>query len=167
MQVTVDDSPIFDRLEDAWHGVTSHGRQDAAGVRRVWQQLTHHDSAATPAAAATGKAATAMTLTEIYDRFKADADADVVRAKEYAEQHLPALAAFAQAAASNPLVAAALNIVHLQPDFLNTLASVITEADSKLGAAKQAAADAEAAQQAALAAAAPPEPAPAEEVPAA
>lgn len=98
------------------------------------------------------------TFPEFLARLQADVDADAARVKEYAEVHLPMLAQLAQAMSTNPLVAAALNVVHLQPEFLSTLASVLMEADSKLGAAKQAQADADAAAQAALAAAQPDEP---------
>lgn len=95
------------------------------------------------------------TLPEFVDRLRGDIEADLARAKVYGEEHLPMLANLAEQMSTNPLVAAALGIVHLEPGFLGTLASVITEADNKLGAAKQAQADADAAAAAALAAATP------------
>ena len=94
------------------------------------------------------------TLIDIFDTLKADAETDLARSKRFAEEHLPVIADMVTALASNPLVQVALNVVHLSPDFLTQLASVIQEADTKLGVAKQAQADADAAQAAALAAAA-------------
>jgi hypothetical protein len=153
--------PIFDRLDEAWHGLVQHGRQDADGVRHIWENLTrrnHDNETATPAVSLTGKAS-AMNLSEIYDRFKADVEAEKAKVEEYAQSHLPALAAFAQAAASNPLVAAAMSVVHLPVSYLQDLANLVNDAETKLAAQKQAEADAAAAQQAALDAANPPAPA--------
>jgi hypothetical protein len=109
-------------------------------------------------------------LTEILDRWKADAEAVIAEGKQKLETDLPKLATLVQGAETNPLIAAGLNVLHLSPEFLSQLASVILAADQKLGEAKAAQAAADAAQAAALAAAdpAPAEPGqPAEEVPAA
>jgi hypothetical protein len=53
-------------------------------------------------------------------------------AKNVLETHLPQVATFAEAAAANPLVDAALAVVHLPPSMLTALARVITEADAAL-----------------------------------
>lgn len=63
--------------------------------------------------------------------------------------HLPALAAVAEKASSNPVVDAVMAAAHLSPDWFTALAEVINKADAALGVAVEARAAAEAAAAAA------------------
>lgn len=153
----VNGEPIFEEL-------VRHGRQDVAGVRRVWDQITrHHDPAAIMDAEQPPERPPAMTtVLEHVQSIQQHIEAFVASGKEKLEQDLPELAQFAQAAASNPLVDVALSAIHVDPALLSNLATLLADAEAKAAAAHQAAADAEAAQQAALDAAQPPAEPPAE-----
>lgn len=80
-------------------------------------------------------------------------------AERFAAEHLPVLQDLA-AAASNPVVASVLRAVHIPPEVLAALASVIDQAEAGLAASEAARQAAEAARQAAEAALQPPAPDP-------
>lgn len=73
------------------------------------------------------------------ENIRAHLEAVAADAKNKLEQDLPGLASWAQAASTNPAVAALSTAVHLPeaPSVLATLAVLIGDVDAALGAAKE------------------------------
>lgn len=99
-----------------------------------------------------------MSLQTAYDNLKAKLEGIEATVREHLEQDLPVVADYAAKEAANPALAAIASAVHLGevPEFLATIADLVTKADAAIAASK--AAGAAEAQQAA---AQPAEPAPA------
>jgi hypothetical protein len=96
-----------------------------------------------------------MDLTSMVDAFKTHFENAEAEAKTFLEQHLPVLADLAQKASVNPALAAILGAAHLNevPEFLATIADLVTKADTAIESAKaQGVAQGTAAAQAAAAA---------------
>jgi hypothetical protein len=74
------------------------------------------------------------TLNEIVAWLKEKEERAAAEAEEFAAQHLPVLADLAEQAASNPLVDAALKVVHVSPEILSGMASVLLKLDADLAA---------------------------------
>ena len=88
-------------------------------------------------------------LTSHFEQWKTTAAAD---AEKFAAEHLPMLNDLARVA-GNPVVQAILSAVHISPEVLSALSTVITQTEAGLAASEAARTAAEAA---AAAAAAPP-----------
>ena len=75
-----------------------------------------------------------MHLGDIVNDLKTHFESSKTAAETFLTEHLPALAGLAEHAATNPLIEAALNAVHLSPALLQGLAEVITKADAEVAA---------------------------------
>jgi hypothetical protein len=75
-----------------------------------------------------------VNLSQIVTDFKDHFETAKTDAEKFLTEHLPALAGLAEHAATNPLIDAALQAVHLSPEMLTALAAVITKADADLAA---------------------------------
>lgn len=97
-----------------------------------------------------------MSLQTAYDNLKAKLEGVEETIKEHLEQDLPVVAEYAQKEASNPAIAALASAVHLGevPEFLQTIADLVTKADAAIASSK-----AQGAAEATAAASAPAEPA--------
>jgi hypothetical protein len=84
-----------------------------------------------------------VNLSQIAQDLQAHFEDAEVKAKSWLEEKLPEFAEFAQKAAGNELVDAALNAVHLSPALLSGLAAAIRQADADLAAALPAPAEPE------------------------
>lgn len=75
-----------------------------------------------------------MGLNAVVEWLKAKEQRAAADAKEFAETHLPVLAELATKAEGNPLVDAALSVVHVSPEILSGMAAVLTKLDADLAA---------------------------------
>jgi hypothetical protein len=75
-----------------------------------------------------------VNLSQIVTDFKTHFETSKTDAEKFLTEHLPALAGLAEHAATNPLIDAALSAVHISPEMLNALATVITKVDADLAA---------------------------------
>lgn len=118
---------ILRRIEDGW----------AAFRRDITSHIPHHgyhDHQDRPEGDTMSLASIEADITQgIHDGM--DKAADLYNHfKTLAESKLPEFADLAQAAASNPLVDAALSAVHLSPAMLTALAGVVAKADADIAA---------------------------------
>ena len=102
-----------------------------------------------------------MDLPTVINDLKAHFESAKADAEKFAAEYLPDLAGLADKASSNPLAAAALNVVHVSPEILQGLADTLMKLDAELGQQQDATAQAQAQLAAATAPPAEPEPAPA------
>lgn len=103
-----------------------------------------------------------MDLSTVISDLKQHFETAEADAQKFLTGHLPELAGLADKAASNPALAAILSAVHLGevPEFLQTIADLVTKADSAIAQSK-----ATGAAEATAAAAVPPADPAAEPVP--
>jgi len=91
-----------------------------------------------------------MSLQTVYESLKQHFETIEAEVKSKLENDLPVVAEYAQKEASNPAIAALAAAVHLGevPEFLQTIADMVTKADAAIAQSKAAgAAEATAAQQ--------------------
>ena len=75
-----------------------------------------------------------MGLNEVVAWLKDKEERAQADAVQFAEVHLPVLAELATKAEGNPLVDAALSVVHVSPEILSGLATMLTKMDAELAA---------------------------------
>jgi ribosomal protein L12E/L44/L45/RPP1/RPP2 len=93
-----------------------------------------------------------MDLGVMFTDLKAHFEQAVAEGEKFLGEHLPALGHLADQAASNPLITSVLNAVHVSPEILTGMATVIDKLEADLAAAEAAK---QAAESAAAAAGAP------------